>query len=227
MTSTPPKKRQRKKQKVKDVIRGKVTAVSHSTVPAIQARPQLIRMHELTRQATIQNMIAEGTPYEALVPMAAAAWNVSEEEAEDEVRNAFYALQHNRSGDESRRMARSQLRLMYFNLYKQCLESDHHTRFGTAKQIADSLVALDRLHEPDIAETQIQHRADLAMLGYSSAEEIREAMQKILVEAAQLPEPIEAECSPDPFLEPEPPTTDDTGHVVVDSEPYESANKQD
>lgn len=221
MTQKKPK--QRKKQKIKGVVRSKtgLAPVGQSTVPALQARPGLIRMHELTRQATIQNMIAEGTPYEALVPMAASMWNVTEEEAADEVKNAFYALQHNRSDDESRRMARSQLRLMYFNLYKQCLESEHSMRFNTAKQIADSIVALDRLHEPDIAETQIQHRADLAMLGYTSADEIREAMQKILVEAAQLPEPTEAVYAGDPFLEPEPaePTTEHTSHVVVDSEP--------
>lgn len=162
------------------------------TYPA-RDRVDVGEVHATARVSTLQDQIGRGIPFERLVALAQASWNLDRNQAIEEVRAAYHALQDGRTDTESRRFAKTQIRAMYFNLYARAQDSDHPTSLMAQKNILDSLVALDRLHQPDVDESTMQHRPDLAMLGYESPDDVRAAIENILAEAKQLEPPQDAE----------------------------------
>ena len=178
-------------------------ALRRDTQPALD-RIDVDSIHSSARLSTIQEHIGRGVPFERLVLLAQSSWGLDKDRATEEVRAAYHALQEGRTDTESRRFAKTQIRAMYFNLCARAQESELPSSLATQKNILDSLVALDRLHDPDVDESTLQHRPDLAMLGYESPDDVRAAIANILAEAHQLEAAPDAEIVDEGLSEPLP-----------------------
>lgn len=130
------------------------------------------------RAASLEAELALLTPPSEIIRRYAKEWKTSEAYVRDRLDEAYANLAA-LADREEKREERAQMLLAYQALYHKAYKTGH---ISAAKGILDSICKLRGLLEPDEINLNVQHHHELAMMGHTTVEDMREHMKRLAAE---------------------------------------------